>query len=141
ATVIYGPGRVRYPRCAKNLHGWSWEYRRKQRRIVRNRVAVITHKGGKEAAPWTREDEARELATRDTEFRRRALIRELAEPVTERSNPEKYLPETGAACGMLQIGPDRREQKKDNSSERYVPDERTEQGNAKCVERKVDQPG
>src|SRR5262249_55208678 len=22
---------VRHPRCAKDLHGWSWEYRRKQR--------------------------------------------------------------------------------------------------------------
>jgi len=40
--VIYGPGLVRYPRCAKDLYGWSWEYRRKQRRIIRNRVAVIT---------------------------------------------------------------------------------------------------
>jgi hypothetical protein len=80
-TVIYGPGLVRYPRCTKDLNGWSWEYRRKQRRIIRNRVAVITHIGG------------REQAIRDTEYRRRALIRKLANPVGEKAQPETNLPE------------------------------------------------
>jgi hypothetical protein len=88
-NVIHGPGLVRYPRCAKDLHGWSWEYRGKQRRIVQRRVAVVTYVGGKEPAPWTREDEAREQVIRDAEFRGRALITELAEPVAEEKQPEE----------------------------------------------------
>jgi hypothetical protein len=45
---------------------------------------------------------------------------------------------SGSGCRTLQ---NRCEQKKDNSGERYVPNERTEQGHAKCVERKVHQSG
>jgi hypothetical protein len=38
-------------------------------------------------------------------------------------------------------GPNRREQKKDNSNECDIPDERAEQGNTRGVQEKVDHPG
>jgi len=88
------PIRVREPHYPDQLvfspsgyltHDWSWEYRRKQRRIIRNRVVVITHMGGREAAPWTRQDETRERAIQAAEYRRREIIRRLAQPVAEKT--------------------------------------------------------
>ena len=54
-------------------------------------------------------------------------------------------PDAGVALtavgAEITAGSDGGEQKKDNSNERDVPDERTEQGNACCIEWEVNQPG
>jgi hypothetical protein len=84
-TVVYGPGLVWYPRCAEHLYGWSWEYRRKKRRKIQNRVAVITYMGCREPDAWTPEDEAREQAIGAAEYRRREIIREFVKPIGEKT--------------------------------------------------------